>query len=169
MTSDPSRSINPVLLAKTKERIEGEVKLASLARLKGILLENEGELKYSFAFEIDESGICVVNSDIQTRLILECQRCFKPIEIELQKSSILGVVNEKDEFDTLAKEYEPLQLEGGVTTLQELIEDELLLSVPLSILHPVNECSGVEDLNRINAEAKLQPFAGLASLLKNKD
>ncbi len=169
MPTDQSRSINPLRLAKAKESIVGNVQLASLARLNGILLENKGELKYSLAFDYDESGVCVVESSIEARLILQCQRCFEPVEVEIQKSSLLGVVNDEDEFDSLVREYEPLQLNDSVITVEELVEDELLLAIPLSALHPLDRCIGIEDLERINAEAKLNPFSGLAALIKDKD
>ena len=78
--------------------------------------------------------------------------------------------DEGDEIDALAKEYEPVQLdEEGVITVEELVEEELLLSIPLSALHPKDNCAGTNDLDRINAEAKRQPFADLASLIKDKD
>jgi len=170
MPSDLSQSINPLRLAKARERIVGELQLTSLARLKGILQDYRGELKYSLAFEIDAAGVCVVECNIETQLNLECQRCFKPVEVNIRKNSLLGVVNEGDEFDALAKEYEPLQLDNdGVTSVEELIEEELLLSIPLSALHPVDDCEGTNDLDRINAEAKRQPFAGLDALIKDKN
>jgi len=169
MPSDLSQSISPLRLAKARERIVGEIQLASLARLKGILLDNKGKLKYSLAFDYDESGVCTVESTIETRLILECQRCFKPVEVDIYRSSLLGVIDDDDELSSLAKEYEPLQLNEGAITVEELIEDELLLSIPLSALHPVNKCSGTTDLDQVNADAKQQPFAGLAALIKDKD
>lgn len=168
MPSDHSQSINPLRLAKARERLVGKIQLDSLARLEGILLENTGELQYSLSFSFDESGVCVVESIIDTQLILECQRCFKPVDIEIHKSSLLGVVNDKDEFEALAKEYEPLQLDEGIVFVEELIEDELLLSIPLSPLHPVDKCSGTSHVDRINADAKPQPFAVLAALKKDK-
>ncbi len=170
MPTDQSRSINPLRLAKAKERIVGSLQLASLARLKGLLLENKGELKYSLTFDYDEAGVCVVGSSIESQLILQCQRCFEPVEVEIKKSSLLGVVNDdEDAFDSLTREYEPLQLNDSIITVEELVEDELLLSIPLSALHPLDQCTAIEDLERINAEAKLNPFSGLAALIKDKD
>ncbi len=170
MPSDLSQSINPLRLAKARERIVGEIQLNSLARLKGILLDYKGKLEYSLAFEFDAEEVCIIECAIETELVLECQRCFKPVEVDIRKNSLLGVVDESVEIDSLAKEYEPVQLdEDGVITVEELIEEELLLSIPLSALHPVDKCEGINDLDRINAEAKLQPFAGLAALIKDKD
>ena len=64
MPSDLSQSINPLRLAKARERIVGEIQLNSLARLKGILLDDKGKLKYSLSFDFDEAGICLVECDI---------------------------------------------------------------------------------------------------------
>ena len=93
-----------------------------------------------------KQAFVLVESDIETQLILECQRCFKPVEVDIRKNSLLGVVDESDEFDSLAKEYEPLQLDDdGVITVEELVEEELLLSIPLSALHPENKCAAIND------------------------
>lgn len=169
MPSDQSRFINPLRLAKARKRVEGSIQLDSLVRLKGILLENTGKLQYSLSFDFDESGVCIVESVIESQLVFECQRCLKPVVIEIHKSSLLGVVNNKDEFEALAKNYEPLQLDEEIISIEELVEDELLLSIPLSPLHSDDKCSGKKDLDRINADAKLQPFAVLATLKKEKD
>jgi DUF177 domain-containing protein len=166
MSSDPSQSINPLRLAKSRERIKGSLVLDSLERLKAVLLENTGKLEYSLSFDFDESGTCIVESAIDSQLILECQRCLKPVVIEIHRISLLGVINDKNEIDALAKEYEPLQLDEENITVEELLEDELLLSIPISPLHAENECTGQEILDQVNADAKLQPFAALAALKK---
>ena len=166
MSSDPSQSINPLRLAKSRERIEGSLQLDSFERLKGDLLENTGELKFSLSFDFDESGVCSIESNIDTQITLECQRCFKPVLININKKSLLGVVDSKDEIDNLAKEYEPLQMNEETVSLKQLIEDELLLSIPLSALHAENECAGKTVLDKINEAAKPKPFAALAALKK---
>lgn len=166
MPSDLSQSINPLRLAKSRERIEGSLQLDSFQRLKGNLLEESGTLEYRLIFEFDESGTCVIESVIDSQLTLECQRCLNPVVIEIHKSSLLGVVKDKDEIDNLAIEYEPLQLDEETISVESLIEDELLLAIPLSALHAENQCSGKEALDQINADAKPQPFAVLAALKK---
>ncbi len=166
MPSDQPQSINPLRLAKSREQIKGNLRLESLGRLQGVLQENKGELNYSLSFDIDESDTCIIESVIETQLTLECQRCLMPVVIDIHKKSLLGVVNSKDEIDALAVEYEPLLLNEDAVSVEELIEDELLLSLPLSPLHAENECSGKEMLDKINADARPQPFAALAALKK---
>ncbi|MCZ6803891.1 MAG: YceD family protein [Proteobacteria bacterium] len=169
MPSDQSRSINPLRLAKARERIEGCLQLDSLVRLKDILLENSGELKYSLSFDFDETGVCIVETGIESQLVLECQRCLDPVVIEIHQSSLLGIVKNKDELGVLAKDYEPLQLDEEIISVEELVEDELLLSLPQSPTHTEHECAGKEDLDRINAEAKQHPFAVLTTLKEDRE
>jgi len=133
-------------------------------------MNEEGELKYSLKFDFDKSGVCIIECEIETELILECQRCFKPLEFNVRNISLLGIIGKGKELGTLAKEYEPLELnDDGVTTVEELIEEELLLSIPLSVLHPLDKCAGTNDLDKINVEAKVRPFSGLAVLINGKD
>lgn len=166
MASDLSQSINPLRLAKSRERIAGNLELDSIKRLKGDLLEKTGKLEYSLSFDIDESENCYIESIIDTQLTLECQRCLNPVTIKIHKKSLIGIVSNKDEIDNLAKEYEPLLMEDEIVLLQELVEDELLLAIPLSPLHSEEECKGKEILDRINEDAKPKPFAALAALKK---
>ncbi|MGB1800686.1 MAG: YceD family protein [Gammaproteobacteria bacterium] len=166
MSSDPSQPINPLRLAKSRERIEGSLQLDSFERLKDDLLENTGKLSFSLSFDFDESGVCVIESDIDTQVVLECQRCLKPVSININKKSLLAVVESKDEIDSLAKEYEPLQMSEETVSTKQLIEDELLLSIPLAAFHAEEECSGKTVLDKINEDAKPKPFAALAALKK---
>jgi len=166
MPSDLSQSINPLRLAKASKQIEGNLQVGSFERLEGLLLEKSGELQYALSFYFDEARTCIIECTIDVQLTFECQRCFKPVAVDIHHSSLLAVVNDKDEFDALAEEYEPLQLEEEHISVGELIEDELLLAIPLSPLHEEDECSGKKVLDKVNADAKPQPFAALAALKK---
>ena len=169
MPADPSQSINPLRLAKARERLEGELGLNTLSRLEELLVDKKGGLKYELSFDVDEAGVCIVVCRIETQVILECQRCFKAVSIDIDKSSILGVVSSKEELDALTDEYEPLQLECDTVSVKQLVEDELLLSIPLSAMHADVACAGTNETGPINSQSKLQPFAGLAELMKKKD
>lgn len=169
MPTDQLHSINPLRLAKAGECIGGNFRLDSMERLRGLVLDYDDKIEYSLSFSIDESGLCAIDSEISGTVTMECQRCLKPFVVEIQKRNLLGLVNDKDEMEALAAEYEPLLLDEELLAIDDLIEDELLLAIPLSPLHPVEKCSGQKELDRINAEAKPRPFAILASLQKDKE
>jgi uncharacterized protein len=166
MTFDLSQSINPLRLAKARKQIKGSLQVGSFGRLEGVLLDKSGELQYSLSFDFDEARTCIVECTIDAQLTFECQRCFKPVAIDIHKSSLLAIVKDKDDFDALAQEYEPLELDEEHISVEELVEDELLLAIPLSPLHSEDDCSGKQVLDKVNADAKPQPFAVLATLKK---
>ena len=71
MQSEQPQSINPLRLAKNKEQIKGSLSLDSLTRLEDILLDNHGQVQYSLSFDFDGSGICLIESYIDTAVLLQ--------------------------------------------------------------------------------------------------
>ena len=169
MPTDLSQSLNPLRLAKAGERLEGDIQLDSMERITDMLLEHKGLLHYCLAFGVDDSGIHFIESEIRAQLLMKCQRCLESVTIDIDKQTMLGIVKNKEEAESLATKYEPFFLDDGEFNLKEFVEDELLLAIPFSPLHSEEQCSGTMELDRINAESKINPFAALASLKKDKN
>ena len=168
MQSEQPQSINPLRLAKNKEQIKGSLSLDSLTRLEDILLDNRGEVQYSLSFDFDASGICLIKSHIDTEVFLQCQRCLKSIIIEIQKTSVLGVYKDSGEFKQLEDNYEPYQLDEEFVLVEKLVEDELLLAIPLIPLHSNKKCIGEDALKALNVNNKMNSFSALARLKDSK-
>ena len=168
MQLEQLQTINPLLLAKNSEQIKGSLSLDSLARLEDILLDNRGQVQYSLSFDFDASGICLIKSDIDTAVLLQCQRCLKSVIIEIQKNSVLGVYKDSDEFKKLEDNYEPFQLDEEFILVEKLIEDELLLAIPLVPLHSNKKCIGEDVLKAFNVNNKMNSFSALAKLKDSK-
>ena len=168
MQPEQPQSINPLCLAKNKEQIKGSLSLDSLARLEDILLDNHGQVQYSLSFDFDASGICLIKSCIDTTVLLQCQRCLKSVIIEIQKSSVLGTYKDSDEFKKLEGNYEPCQLDEEFILVEKLVEDELLLAIPLIPLHSNKKCIGEDALKALNVNNKMNSFSTLAELKNSK-
>ena len=168
MQPEQPQSINPLRLAKNKEQIKGSLSLDSLARLEDILLDNHGQVQYSLSFDFDASGICLIKSYIDTAVLLQCQRCLKSVIIEIQKSSVLGTYKDSDEFKKLEDNYEPCQLDEEFILVEKLVEDELLLAMPLIPLHSNKKCIGQDALKALNVNNKMNSFSALAKLKDSK-
>ena len=96
--------------------------------------------------------------------------CLQPMRVELKRESSLAVVKDKSALEGLPASYEPLLLaEQEHVSLLDLLEDELILAIPLAPLHEPAKCSASEDMERIRAEGKPSPFAELAKLKKTND
>jgi uncharacterized protein len=85
-----------------------------------------------------------------------------PVDIELS----LALVATEAQADSLPDGYEPLVLDSPMLSLIALVEDELILALPIVALHPDSECS-VKTTGSGDAAVpadKPHPFAALAQL-----
>ncbi len=104
----------------------------------------------------------------QARVSLSCQRCLQPVEETLTLDRWIRFVRDEETAAALDADGDDDVLAlGGRLDLQELIEDELLLALPLVPRHgqcpqPLPMAAGEEDLDE--EVEKPNPFAALAAL-----
>lgn len=142
--------IDPIRMADTRRLLQGHVVLAEMARLCEALVEQDGEVEVSLEFGIDEEGIRYMRGHLRADVVLECQRCLEPMRHAIDSSFALGMVRSNSEAEALPSHYEPLQLDGQPVFLRDLIEDELLLTLPIVPRHERHECG-------VDLEASGQP------------
>ena len=164
-------SVDPWRLVQARRLFEGSMPLERLQRLGGLLASSEGELQYRLQFGSDEFDIAFVDLQVEAGLPMVCQRTMKvfvqPVRID-QRLGLIG--NEADEA-ALPEHYEALLVSAGQLHLQDVIEDELILSVPLVALSPG---AALEDIPvgpapAVATESTPNPFAALAQLKKSRD
>jgi len=102
-------------------------------------------------------------------LIVECQRCSGEFEYHCKAEFSYTPLLRNTIEDELPESYELIQLdENGEFDLNELIEDELILSLPIVAMHPLEECpmAGAQmTWGEIDpADERPNPFAVLTSL-----
>ncbi|MGA9855927.1 MAG: YceD family protein [Gammaproteobacteria bacterium] len=117
-----------------------------------------------------DGGQLTVHGEVEANLLLTCQRCFGSMHFPVKAEFNLAWVRNENEALRLPDMYEPLLSASGRVKLAELIEDELLLALPMVALHALpQECStGVHAASRQTvADAKAArraPFAALKAL-----
>ncbi len=154
-------------LVATRRGVEGNLPLSSLARLQGLLLDAEGSVRYSLDFDSDELQVPYAELKIQADLPLLCQRTLERFLLPVRIEQRLGLIREEADEAALPPGYEPLLMpEDGMLRASELVEDELILAVPVVPMAPGSEA--VErDWPATQAEQDAaNPFAVLSSLKK---
>src|SRR3989338_5801440 len=131
-----TEQIHPLLLSKTGARIAGELKLKTMGRLGEVLNSSRGQVQLQLDFGKEEAGIAQITGHIQAELELICQRCGEPMIVPMDIHPQLGPVMTALQADQLPPVYEPLITNGETVRLRELVEDELLLALPLVVKHP---------------------------------
>lgn len=177
---DPRR-LDVGALARAGERIEGRWPLASFERLQDALhperrAAGDGEVAWSASGEQKTPRGAEpqpwLHLQAEAVLGLECQRCLGPVETLVRVDRAFRFVRD----EATAEEEDPdsdedLLVLGRWLDLQVLLEDELLLALPLVPRHercpdPPPMSAGEADLEK-DAE-KPNPFAALAQLKGGK-
>ena len=146
--------------------------IAVLRRLAEVLAGTGGEVRYELDFGRDEFGTSYLDVRVQAPLELTCQRTLEPFILPISVVTRLGLIRSEREESALPPGSEPLLIaEDGRLNLADVIEDELLLAVPLV---PVNPDSTLPD-EVVDPGPELSaavgrtdnPFAVLRELKKN--
>ena len=119
----------------------GAIPIAKLPRLTAALTGSEGELHAELHAARDETArASTLKGRIAGELGLVCQSCMKPFSWPLDTGLDLRLVYSEAEEKRLLHEYEPLLVEEDTLHLQAIVEEEVLLVLPIAPRCPA--CDG---------------------------
>lgn len=156
--------IDPFRFADLDNRLSGRVPITELSRLCQVSNKTDGSLQLHMSFSKGDSGLVIMQGNISGKLILACQRCMEPMGYDVDLESRFYFSRPElrqhdiDDADVIVVEDE--------LDLYALIEDEVLLSLPMITMHIAEECLAT-DLMAKKDETKLQkpnPFAVLKNI-----
>jgi uncharacterized protein len=136
MTKSPAVSLPLHVPARAsvarRARFAGVLPVTKLPRLAAAAATQEGELRVSLQAQPDASGASQLAGTIEGDLHLECQRCLRPFVQHLRVQLDLRLVETEEDEERLLHECEPYQVIDDRLPLHEIIEDEVLLALPLA-------------------------------------
>lgn len=162
--------VDPMRLADHATSLHGLLPIKNMSRLVQSLYKDEGVVDVKLLFDIDKQGIRFIKTDFKTQLVLQCQRCMESYVYETMGGSALGIVTSEVEAATLPSYYEPIVVLDGQLLIQDLIEDELLIGLPIVPMHEPEDCKVVlpfvvaDDPQVKDAAKKENPFKVIESL-----
>ena len=163
-------------MVAARRGFEGSIPLASMVRLRDSLVDSEGEVRVAIEFDRDALRVSYVELRIDAELPLECQRSLQrflhPVRLVqrlgLLQSSVGQSGADQDEEAgeaALPEGYEPLWLpEDGLLRPAELVEDELILAVPVVPVAPGTQALERDWSPAADEAASSHPFAALSAL-----
>ncbi len=169
MQKQMPETVNFVRQVELNRTLEGKYPLAKLERLHDFLADSDAHDKGQVTAKIEfchSVGFASIKGRVSAKLLVECQRCLNPMEIEIDGRFKFALVSSEEEAELLPDEFEPYLLEGEEQSIIELVEDELLLSLPMVIKHN-NACSAVMTQQQEEIQAQKEaahPFAALRDL-----
>lgn len=167
--------VNPFIFADKGRQFNAPVAVADLSRLAGRLRDTGGSIQVDMLFDRDPAGIRRVSGQLRGSLQLSCERCLEAFEFPLAVDFSLALLESEGMIERMPEQYEPLLVTGQELRPLDVVEDEILLALPMFPVHK-KACSppgvGAEHeqdnpANRSDA-ARENPFALLAKL-KQRD
>ena len=163
--------IDPIQLADKGARLTGELPLKGMRRLVEACWDEQGLVSVDLHFARETSDdLRVMRGRITAQVRFTCQRCMGELAVELLTEPRLLLLRPGERED-LIEDDDVLIIEQSIT-LGQLVEDELLLEVPMVPMHPVAQCPAQPLITEPQAEKKeaagTNPFAVLEQL-KRRD
>jgi uncharacterized protein len=158
-------------MVAARRGVEGRLPLSALTRLRDSLVDAEGEVSFSIEFDQDPLKVPFAELKIAAELPLQCQRSLQRFLLPVNIEQRLGLIRSEAEEAALPPGYEPLLMpDDGMLRTVELVEDELILAVPVVPVMPGSE-TVERDWPADEAAApepeRPNPFAALAALKKD--
>ncbi|HEV7139231.1 MAG TPA: YceD family protein [Steroidobacteraceae bacterium] len=167
-----SRPLDVDRLSRGEAEIDLEVPLSELPRLKSRIPGIGGSVRGSARFR-RQSGFAVAELSFAGKATLQCQRCMQAMELAIESTTPVALILEEAAAAQVPEELEPVLARDGRISTGELVEEELLLALPIVPLHEeLRECAVPAAAPLLDAQAPehvtQRPFAGLGELLKRK-
>ena len=157
--------IDSLEFARSGQQVQGAIAVAQLTRLADSLFDARGDLNFTLSGGYDAERRPRLNLKVEGDINLKCQRCLGSLAFPVAVGSSLLVLTGGAGGETA--EIEDLD---GIpadphTDVWALIEDEVLLAIPIAPRHAEGQCSAAVTTTR---EHGVSPFAALAKLRQDR-
>lgn len=121
--------------------MSGSYPLAKMSRLAQYLAGQQGSVLVQAEFGVGEEKLPWLRGVIRGDLEMTCQRCMQPMQQHMDISFHLIMVHSDAAAEQLPDEMDPLVVAGDSISLLEVIEGELILSLPIVAMHDKKDCA----------------------------
>ena len=143
--------------ARGAETLKGALDVSQLPRLAAMRCATRG-LSYELRGSTDAEGRCWLQVLANGALTLECQRCLGPFTFPVALRSRLLLAGSEREIEVADDDIDRV-LAGKSMDVRQLVEDEVLLALPMAPRH--ERCGGKREGDELGRPS---PFPKLAEL-----
>jgi len=158
--------IEPAKWADREARLNAVVPLGRFDRLLEGAVARTGDVEVRLSFSRDARGLPHLAGELRTALPLTCQRCLEAVDMPVAAEVDVFLLSDEALAERLGEEEDYVVFDDGQLDLPELLEDELILAMPLVARH--DDCEPQVALSEPEPVAepakKENPFQVLAGL-----
>jgi len=176
------KMLDPFKYADQNKVLDGQIAIHLMPRLVELLVDSVGVVDIELEFDRDEQNLRILKGKLKANANLLCQRCLHSVEKQIQSEFNLGIVMTDEQAQNLPRRYEPLLVEHDQKlVIQDVIEEELILSLPMFAYHDncqasdylqnedtSNPSDSMDEGEIIDEDEKENPFNVLSQLKLKK-
>ena len=151
--------------ARAGAQLSGSVPVSELPRLADSLYDTDGSLQFELTGGRDSRQRLRLHMTVAGTIGLQCQRCLGRLDYPVAVRTNLLILTDQETGD--AAELDDLDgvPAAAQTDVWSLVEDEVLLAIPLAPRHAEEECSPAV---KAAGAPPASPFAALARLTQKR-
>jgi len=157
------------LWADARTEVDFAIPLKDFPRLLPQLSGDAGEASGRIRFG-RQDGIAVADVSVDATVHLLCQRCLAPLDHSVRSRGRVAMVEEGAEAERVPVQLETILAPGHRLSILDLVEEELLLALPVVPLHEPSHCvdgtSAVATPSETEQHERQRPFERLGELFK---
>ncbi len=129
------KTLDPIKFAKQHIQLNGELPLSLCSRLEEICHQDNHQAEVDLQFDQDAARLYFIKGAIKVTLNLICQRCNSVMQHPINHEFLLSPVVSDERAKNLPSTYEPVFMQDELISVYEMIEDEILLALPMVPKH----------------------------------
>ena len=152
-------ALAPKKLCRKQALIKGCLQISDFPRY-GQLGRSGGNVEFRLGFAFDEQGLAIVKGEVRNQISLVCQRCLEEVPHNLVARIELAIVASEEHASELEK-LDSVVVEDDTVALVDLLEDDLILSVPEQVCPDPEACKFMPQFQfpeEIVEEKKAEPL-----------
>lgn len=136
--------VNPFRLVEQKKCLTGLMPFQQMPRLAEVALAETGDFAVELEFTRSISGLPIIQGHVRGTAMLECQRCMQAVEFPIDCPIQVALTTFQSDERPEQEGFEAWLVEDDRLFLQDFVEDEILLALPLVARH--EQCEPVREL-----------------------
>lgn len=158
--------VNFCQYADSGSLLEGNIPLDRFDRLSKLVRKPYGEVSAFLRFYRDEHERVSVTGTVNAEVQLICQSCLESMSFQIACDVNVLLLGTEAELLDLSQDDDGILVETPVAKLTDMVEDEMILSLPMISRHGGQCGNSDEPVSDEPAEVTThRPFAGLSRVI----
>lgn len=153
-------------LARSNRVWQGKIPIASFSRLHEVLGKRDGHVRVQLDFSYDENGRVRVVGQAVAPAELMCYTCMQSQKRDVTAEIDVCIVSSEREAKEIFADFDAVVLHDGPTTIEELVEDDILLSVPSQVCAEGESCANRPRSFENKPADRYRPFQKIGQVVK---